>query len=251
MFSLNCYFDASYDSPKTVTIVSGWVATTGQWERFDADWKILLAKYDVPYFHMREFAHSRGPFQSWKGEENKRSNFLRFAVDVLRGTVLRGFACVVEHKIFQKVNNMYCLSEAVGSPYSLAGRDCIAHANLWLKKDQRGIPVKYFFDDGDQGAGELIRVVKKDLMITPNFASSRDRASGEKGLTPLQAADFAAYELLKSLRDLGEDAPLWKYRRSIKALATIPGWWGKYSEEDLLNLCKKVPIKQRAPSSFK
>lgn len=93
---LTCYFDASYDSPISITVVSGWVASSAAWEQFDADWRILLAQYDIPYFHMREFAHSVGPFAGWKGEEIKRANFLRKAVDIIRACALRGFACLVE-----------------------------------------------------------------------------------------------------------------------------------------------------------
>ena len=118
---LSCYFDASYDSPPTVTVVSGWIASTAAWERFDTDWRILLARYEVPYFHMREFAHSVGPFASWKGEENKRANFLRNAVDIIRACALHGFACLVEHAPFNSVNAQYYLSEWVGTPYALAG----------------------------------------------------------------------------------------------------------------------------------
>jgi hypothetical protein len=241
---LSCYFDASRDSPTTVTIVSGWVATVGAWDRFDGDWKILLAQYDIPYFHMKEFAHSRGPFTTWKGEENKRANFLRKAVDVIAANVLRGFACVVEHEPFGKIDKQYRLSEAVGVPYSLAGRDCVAHANLWLRKEQRRLAVKYFFEDGDEGKGELRRVMKKDGLPRPVFAPSRDTPSGDVGLTPLQAADFAAYELLKAYK-AGEDLPLYKYRRSVKELAKIQASWGKYTEQNLVDLCKRVPIQPR------
>jgi hypothetical protein len=250
MFALTCYFDASYDSPKTTTIVSGWVATTGLWERFDVDWRIMLAKFDVPYFHMREFAHSvRGsPFQRWKDDENKRTNFLRYAVDVIDTYARKGFACVVEHDAFKQVDSAYCLSESVGNPYSLAARDCVAHANVWLNKEQRGLPVEYVFEAGDEGAGLLSAVIERDHHAVPLFAPSRDRLSGQKGLTPLQAADFAAYELLKASRDIGDNAPLWKYRKSLHALAGIPAWWGIYKEPELLDFCKAASIPLRSTS---
>ena len=244
MSDLTTYFDASYDSLKTITIVSGWVATTWQWERFDTDWRILLARYGIPYFHMREFAHSRGPFENWKGDQNKRTNFLKYLVDIIGTYVLKGFACVVEHKAFKRVNAAYYLSESVGNPYSLAGRDCVANANLWLRKDQRGLEVKYVFEAGDEGAGLLSKVVERDHHVAPVFSPSRD-ILGEKGLTPLQAADFAAYELLKASRDVGDNAPLWKYRQSLHALAKIPGWWGIYSEDDLIEFCKTASIPPR------
>ncbi len=241
---LRCYFDASYDSPATVTVVSGWVASTAAWERFDTDWRILLAQYEVPYFHMREFAHSVGPFAKWKGEENKRANFLRKSVDIIRACALHGFACLVEHVPFNSINAQYCLSEWVGTPYALAGRDCVAHANIWLRKDARGLDVDYFFEAGDSDAGELQRVLLKDQQPAPKFAPGKSAVAGAVGTTPLQAADFAAYEMLKAHR-LGENLPLYRYRRSILELAKLPAWWGSYTESDLKSLCERVQIPSR------
>jgi hypothetical protein len=236
---LASYFDASYDNPKTVTVVSGWIGTVYGWERFDTDWKILLAQYDLPYFHMKEFAHSVGPFKTWKEEENKRAVFLAKAVDVIGTCALYGLACIVEHAAFDKVSKSLPLAQIGGVPFSLAGRDCIAHANVWLNQSQRGLPVKYIFENGDQGKGELMRIMNRDCLPTPIFAPSVDTSNGDIGLTPLQAADFAAWEVLKTYRS-GENLPLYKYRRSIMELARIPGWWGRYAEKDLVALCRKA-----------
>src|SRR5260370_9629183 len=144
-FMLVCYFDASYDSPATVTIVSGWVASTVAWQRFDADWRILLAQYDVPYFHMREFAHSVGPFAGWKNSENKRANFLKKAVDIIRCCALHGFACLVGHPPFIRVDKEFCLSEAVGSPFALAGTAFVAPPNMLLREEQNCLAVRHVF----------------------------------------------------------------------------------------------------------
>jgi hypothetical protein len=245
------YSDASGGKNIGVTIVSGWLSEKLQWELFDIDWRLLLAKYDVPYFHMREFAHSVGPFESWKGNEGQRANFLRLAVETIANRVHQGFACAIDHAIYAEVDTQYRLSEATGNPYAHAARDCMAHANIWLRKSQRGIPVDYVFEDGDEGKGLLLDAVARhnkivsgnDLVSIPTFKASRDRGS-VKGFTPLQAADFAAYELLKAHR-MGEDESLWKYRKSIRALAAIPGWWGKYTKANLIQLCKAAGIPER------
>jgi hypothetical protein len=245
MFS--CYFDASRNNPVTVEVVSGWVAMVGGWERFETDWRILLAQYEIPYFHMKEFAHSTGPFKTWKGQENKRANFLRKAVDVIGSNVLCGAACIVEHDSFEKVKKNYPLTDLAGVPYSLAGRDCVAHINTWLGKTERDLPVLYFFEDGDQGKGELMRIMKRDCLPSPTFRPSVD-TDADKGLLPLQAADFAAYEILKA-HPLGDYLPLYKYRRSLVELAKIQSWWGKYSEQDLIDLCNRAMAAEKGASA--
>jgi len=155
---------------------------------------------------------------------------------------------MIEDAIFSKVNRTCALVEVFGNPYALAGRDCVAHANLWIRKDERGLDVDYVFEDGDVGKGFLIDVMKlNNPPVIPRFAPSRTKGV-IVGLTPLQVADFAAHELLKATKT-GEYAPLHKHRASLKALAGIKGWWGKYTEHDLTVLCQdlKIPLRSDLP----
>jgi hypothetical protein len=52
------------------TVVAGWLAPVNLWEQMEIDWRLVLAKYDVPHFHMKEFAHSVGSFAKWRGQRN-------------------------------------------------------------------------------------------------------------------------------------------------------------------------------------
>lgn len=90
---------------------------------------------------MRVFAPSVGPFKKWKGQEGTRANFIRKAVDVIGHNAHYGLGCMIEDAIFAKVNTLYALAEVFGNPYCLAARDCVAHANLWIRKDERGLEV--------------------------------------------------------------------------------------------------------------
>jgi hypothetical protein len=55
------------------TVVAGWLASGEMWHRFECEWAWILRRYEVPYFHMKEFAHSTGAFAvGWKGENDKR-----------------------------------------------------------------------------------------------------------------------------------------------------------------------------------
>lgn len=247
-----CYFDASGGVDRGRTIVAGFIGQVSQWELFDVDWRLLLAKYEVPYFHMKEFAHSTGPYKSWKGIETKRANFLRMAAETIANHVHRGFSCTVEHNTFNEVNREYRMSEEVGNPYTLAARTCIAQANLWVGTSRRGIPIEFILDEGDKGAGALVNVIERhnkqasgnDIIPIPIFKPSRDRPDGRKGLTPLQAADFAAYEYLKAY-EVGPEEPIYKYRRSLVALSGIAGQPGRYLRDDLIKMCESAGVPKR------
>src|ERR1044071_580362 len=79
MALFNAYFDTGgteNDQDRTVLITFGVVATVEKWTRFDRRWKAALAREGVAELHMRLFAHSRGEFAAWKGDEERRKHFL-------------------------------------------------------------------------------------------------------------------------------------------------------------------------------
>lgn len=238
------YFDASIAHKEGVTIVAGWLSTIAEWEQFDIDWRLLLARYDVPYFHMNEFAHSTGAFSSWKGREVKRENFIKKAIGIIKDRVRYGAAMVIEHGTFDEVNSLYQLSENYGNPYSLAGRHCVAEVHKWLEKNGYEPPIEYIFEDGDVGKGQLIELMEKSELPLPLFKPSRDRKTKSgivPGLRPLQAADLTAYELLKGFKT-GEHAPRYKHRESLKALVRIPKSWRKQTKPKMIVMCKEMDI---------
>ncbi len=204
---LVAYFDESGVQQREIgglLIVSGWIASVAQWERFEFDWKLFLAKYDVPYLHMKEYAHSVGPFTKWKGKEGTRRNFINDAADIIRNTIQAGFACGVSEQVFDQTDSVYELRSKFSSPYALAGRSCASMAVEWHRKNNRGLShdIRYVFEDRDQDKGGLFHAMTEVVpaMPSPIFEAGRDQKpsqkwpDGRKGLVQLQAADFLAYE---------------------------------------------------------
>ena len=249
------YCDEAGGKDHGFIVLAGYLTTFKQWNAFTAQWNFaLLASFNIPYFHMKEFAQSKGPFESWKNDEPKRARFLETAAGIIAAHVERAFSCIVPLKEFDNVNQIYHLDGAVGVPYSLAGRTCVARASIVIG---RNVKTHYVFEDGAEGKGELQRILARDGYPAPIFRPGRDRINkrGEKirGVIPLQAADFAAYEMRKVFKDdPAESRPLSKYRKSLRALAAIRSEeedWGKYSREDLIRLCKEAGVPLRHAGS--
>jgi len=244
--SYSLYCDAAGGKDHGFIVVAGYLSAYEKWLAFNREWNILLAAYGLPYFHMKEFAQSKGPFENWKGSEKRRAAFLSRAVGIIKDQVMRSFACVVEFDVFNKVAERHPLKAMAGCPYALAARSCAAKAANCLPGLREEIT--FFFDDGDEGRGELMRIMERDGYPAPIFRPSRDRVKNGrtvKGLVPLQAADFAAYEIRKHIAD--DPAELWpieKYRKSIAALASVPSAvsddWGRFREKELVELCQRL-----------
>jgi hypothetical protein len=241
MNSYTLYCDAAGGKDHGFIVVAGFLSTFSRWMAFAAEWNLLLAAYNLPYFHMKEFSQSRGVFSGWDKDEDLRKKFLSRASVIIKKHVERSFACVVSLDSFHRVNQIYRLDQVAGVPYSLAARNCVAKAANYLQNRD----ASYVFEDGDKGKGELMRLMERDGYPSPIFRPSRDiyiKSRLVKGLVQLQSADFAAYEVRKAFKDNpAETWPINKYRKSLQALATIESDiedWGKYREQELIALCK-------------
>jgi hypothetical protein len=221
------YCDAGGGKDHGFIVVAGYLSTFERWNAFTGEWNELLARFDIPYFHMKKFSQFEEPFDSdiWK-DEKRRARFLSSAADIIARNVEKSISCIVEFGIFDRVNKIYRLDDAVGVPYSLASRTCAAKASL-----HRGsaTDATYIFDDGDEGRGELMRVMERDGYPSPIFRPSRDRMKDGRlvrGLRPLQAADFAAYELRKVYKEvyrwIVNPIPRSAYSVSFRAVQAIP-----------------------------
>jgi hypothetical protein len=241
------YFDASGDLTDVGFVVSGYVATVEDWERFDGNWRIALAHDNVPYFHMKEFAHFKGPFEGWQGQDSRRANFLGRLADIISETARRGFSTAVTNQVFNEVNEEYCLEEHFGNPYAFCGLNCAVHTRRWLRNKKYEVPVKYIFEYGDQGWHHLEKSFERSHFPPPIRERKRSKTN-PIGPTPLEAADFAAWENLKATRtaEFGNLLSMGHLRKSFASLMNITdNEWGIYTHKHLVDLCKKLRIPLR------
>ena len=205
---MTAYFDESYaalPTNKGYMVVCGWIASVEEWERFEVDWKLFLISYKVPYFHMKEFAHSVGPYKKWAGTTFIRARFIKGAHEIIRRHVRKGLVCCIHDEQWQWADRLYKLREDFPSTYAVAGRTCIDWAESIGRTSQQ--QVGCIFDDGNPGKGDLIRAADIAPMVpSPIFKPSRDvqdRKMGmRRGFVPIQAADFLAYEISKYVKDV-------------------------------------------------
>lgn len=152
MFSaadLICFFDATVD--EELAVVSGYVSTPAKWQSFEIDWRLLLAKENLPYFHMREFTVSRGPFLEWKNSESRRRRVISDLAAIIKIHAIRGFATLVPVKNYLAVDQRFQLTERAGNPYSFCARCCAEKVRNWARS-ARGSKeaITYIFEDGDE-----------------------------------------------------------------------------------------------------
>lgn len=243
------YSDASGGLINAAKVISGYIASVEDWQRFDTDWKLTLAHDNVPYFHMKEFAHFKGPYSDWKGQDTRRANFLARLVSVTRDNLRCRITSVVGIKAFADLDREYMLTEGVDGVHALAARTVVRKAREWMNENHRGEPWKVVFESGDtddDATQSLLRVrFKNDGFPIPSFEPKKD----ENGVwfTPFQAADFAAWEFRKftQMRDDGFIRSLYDVRKSFMNLSTMRHKDGVYEKADLLKMCKAGGVPRR------
>lgn len=74
LFMLKAYFDESKRNAGTTNLaVAGYFGRTTEWRRLCLEWNNVLTWYGIKNgLHMMEFAHFKGEFKSFVGDEPRR-----------------------------------------------------------------------------------------------------------------------------------------------------------------------------------
>jgi hypothetical protein len=179
-----------------VPVVSGYMASREEWIKFCGDWKTVLDKYKVPYFHFREFndrddrkTNAKSPYYLW--DEAKAESFKYDLAEIAgRHVPIGGMYNLEEHTkrftddktypyTFVFVTFFRDLNEAVSTHYP-----------------RPTVDISFVFDQKpgeDKWASVLDNVAaefrKKDSRIGKiSFADKKDYPHW-----PLQAADMIAF----------------------------------------------------------
>ncbi len=245
------YLDASGSLNQPVICVAGYVATVKAWETFDTDWRIALAHDNVPYFHMKEFIACRGAFKDWTPDQvSRRANFLARLVDIIRVACRNGFQTLtaIRKCDFDEINQGYLVRETFGNPYAFCALSCAVKTRFWKTELKIQEPIEYIFEHGDTGWMALKRAFDKFDLPIPIQKRKRNKNNPD-GPTPLEAADFAAWEMHKVIATVEQKTvrSVNELRRSFHALHQIRGdkVWGVTTKSKFIKLCEDLGISKR------
>src|SRR5205807_4880701 len=102
-FAMTVYFDEAGGRDRGFMAVCGWIATVERWGRFEVDWRLLLAHYHLPYFHMKEFVAFTRCFKRFKNNKIETKHFLEDATDIIHANVQHGFLFLMSYQTFDEV----------------------------------------------------------------------------------------------------------------------------------------------------
>lgn len=240
MAMLTMYCDASGTDQSEVIRVGGFVASVDNWLAFGREWTAALREEGIEFFHMREFAHSVDQFKEWKGDEPRRIKFLSRLCDIILGWAQFGVGAGVALETYRKVDGNYQLHEQF-HPYTICSVTCMDEAVQWRRSQHREAePMEFVFECGDEHAGQLLKEGEK-FAHTPPIFRKKPQA------TPLQAADFIAYEQFKASTALDQETKelFLRFRTPFQRLLRVPFHHGHFDEKGLRVFCRMHDIPRR------
>lgn len=218
MFMLTAYLDETGhpDDPNSKFVgMAGLIATDKNWKTFENKWKATLNKFNLPYFHMVDFAHSTSIFRSFKRNEVRRRELLSELMQAIRGAYALPFCSMFSMDIIRGYPKY--LQKEAGSPYYLAYMGCgVAIADLMSPMRGYGETIATVFAEQSEfqhTAIKIYEVIKDvhpsgDLLESPVFKPM-------KTFVPLQAADLVAYEAHKEADrryNRPSESPRWAWK---------------------------------------
>lgn len=223
MSMLSAYMDEtghSKDEQQRFVGIAGLIAPAASWEAFERKWKATLGSFKLPYFHMKEYAHSTQAFKGWEGNEVKRQKLfgkLMLHIETAHPLPFGAIISMEDFRSFTKEQQGY-----FRDPYFLCFQSLVAACSSIL--EFRKVPdeekVALIFSDQGEFRHRALQIYKNVETATyyvrrstpPIFRDMRE-------IVPLQAADIIAYEMHKEFeRQLYKPSakPRYGYERIVK-----------------------------------
>ena len=150
MFALSFYGDdAGKTDENDYVVAAGLVGTVAQWDRFCADWRLQLARVDLPYFHASQFFGGSDIFVGWNTNARKieRERLLTALGGIIKDYTFHSFTTGIHVPGWVKANEEYMLEEMGFSSFPLAARLIAQRTRQWAEKDRyNSAEIEFIFD---------------------------------------------------------------------------------------------------------
>jgi len=213
-------------------VVAGFISNQSEWTSFSEEWKTALDEWQIPKFHMVDFAHNQGIFKSWS--EQTRRERLNHLLGIIKRHTFSSIAFVIFKKSFDEI-----ISEQARilckTAYELASIGCYHNLSVHAKKRYIDGHIAYVMESGSLGREGLARMHGLQSRYPEWVEDTRIKSlsfQDKQSFTPLQAADILAYEIYKDTERqfLGGERPP---RYPLKRLAVLSHQWHRADDNEL------------------
>jgi hypothetical protein len=171
-----------------------------EWSKFEVDWSAVLRRFDVPYLHMREWAHPDNPVYKHLRATEPQALFFDSLVKVINDHIRYSAGASVN------IHDLRRFNEEMGldlEPYAFALYATI----IELRKVERDAEIDLIIDNLNRArhniklAERYARSDSFDLKIDSIEIEPLKKGETFRTVLPIQAGDFFAWEARKSCEE--------------------------------------------------
>jgi hypothetical protein len=193
MNSIECYFDesGSHDG-SPVLCVAGYLFTCESRIRLDLEWKTVLERYRLPYFHMSACAHKTPPFDVLSRDEGADAE--KEVIKLINEHALLGLAIAINEEDY---NTLFTQKEITGDAYGFCCWNILAGVQSWMERNSFEGEVKYFFEAGhasQRKANTIMDRIFKEPRLRTRYRYAGHDFVDKKLVRPVQTADILAWQ---------------------------------------------------------
>jgi hypothetical protein len=205
-------FDASdQEKEHPYMVVAGFISSADEWIKFCEAWNEKLMEYGLDHFRASDCQNYQGHFATWKGNDAKRIALWCDLLTIIKGTTFQKFGCGIEVSDWTSRISRATKTRWRLNAYVLCSTMCAERARNWAQHNRINTPIEYVFESGDPGSGELKGHFEAGGYPPPVFKHKTNRMIDGifyPAFTPLQAADFLAYEIFLTKKILAKKSAL-------------------------------------------
>ena len=188
MTVIHAFFDESHSGKNDpFFVVAGYVFKTSKLRQFEAKWKLLLAKYKLPFFRMAACAHGNPPFD--KLTKAQRDGAARTAIALIKEYASVGIGVATNPQV-QVLGNRTVYPECVWM--------CLAGVKSWATDNAKLGSIGYYFESGhpdEKSAKEVMGIIFNDPALKADYRCVAYGFVGKEDSFPAQAADLLAWHM--------------------------------------------------------
>jgi hypothetical protein len=204
-----CHWDESGTDPGTETVsksdtpillVGGYLAHVNEWLDFEREWKPiiqpLLEKYDLRYFHMKDFANRRYPYSLLSDDENEA--LIQSLVAVIHKYARNSIVWAIDTDAYMEiVKARNLLDKDIVRAYHICARKCMECVSLFAHIGKHGDKILHIFEQGNPAWPSFEDSFDQRMLDAFNIL--RPISQSKVDVLPLQAADILAHQRARAL----------------------------------------------------
>jgi hypothetical protein len=200
-----CHWDESGTDPGTggkskadvpIILVGGYFAHVRDWVGFDEKWNAILDKYDLPYFHMVDFANKNRPYFLMAEEKYNAviSDVLDSIAEFPRFRHAVALA-VDDYREVVKADNIG--NEDIVRAYHMCARKCIEFISDLAREANHKPKILHIFDAGNAAWPSFQATFTDEMLASLNILRPIEQSKID--VLGLQAADVLAHQSARQL----------------------------------------------------